>query len=172
MAKRSDLGGEVVKVLDETPAAKRRRELHQARRAEALTLLLAGLSYEQIGERLGITKQGAIDMIGRSLDVAESRQVDEMRALENARLDRAQAAIWTKVLNGDTKAIDAFLKISQRRARLNGMDAPTKINLKVSVQAEMEAALNELENVVLGDVISSRTERIGDGDSDDDPRDP
>jgi transposase len=156
--RRSELGDEVVKVIDETPAAKRRRELHQARRAEALTLLLAGMSFEQVGDRLGITKQAARDMVHRSLDVAESRAVDEMRELENARLDRAQTAIWTKVLNGDLKALDAFLKISQRRARLNGLDAPTKIDLKIGIRAEMEAALSELENVVLGEVISRSDE--------------
>jgi hypothetical protein len=97
-------------------------------------------------------------MVHRSLDVAESRAVDEMRELENARLDRAQTAIWTKVLNGDLKALDAFLKISQRRARLNGLDAPTKIDLKIGIRAEMEAALSELENVVLGEVISRSDE--------------
>lgn len=164
MAKRSDLGDEVVKVLDETPAAKRRKELHQARRAEALTLLLAGLSYEQIGERLGISKSGAIDMIGRSLDTAESRAVDEMRALENARLDRAQAAIWSKVLNGDEKAIATFLQISKRRSALNGLDAPTKIQLKVSVRHEMEQALNELEQVVLRGQVLSKVDEVIDRD--------
>jgi transposase len=167
MARRSDLGDEVVKVMDETPAAKRRRETHQARRAEALSLVLAGLSYEAVGERLGISKSAAIDMVGRSLDIAETRAVDEMRAVENARLDRAQAAIWTKVLNGDEKAIATFISISQRRSRLNGLDAPTRINLKVSVQAEMEAALNELEAVVLkGEVISRHDETDAERDSD------
>jgi len=96
-----------------------------------------------------------VDMIHRTLDMAEQRGVDELRSVENARLDRAQAAIWTAVLQGDLKAIDTFLKISARRARLNGLDAPTQINLKVSVRAEMEAALNELEQVVLrGELVA------------------
>lgn len=155
MARRSDLGVEVATVLEESPAAKRRTEQQQARRAEAMTYLLAGMSYEQIGERLGISKAGAVDMIHRTLDMAEQRGVDELRSVENARLDRAQAAIWTAVLQGDLKAIDTFLKISARRARLNGLDAPTQINLKVSVRAEMEAALNELEQVVLrGELVA------------------
>jgi len=46
-----------------------------------------------------------------------------MRALENALLDPAQAAIWSNVQAGDYRAVMVFLQISQRRAPLNGLDA-------------------------------------------------
>jgi hypothetical protein len=48
-----------------------------------------------------------------------------------------------------------FLRLSARRARLYGMDAPTQIALSVNIKAEMEAALDDLERVVLGEVIRS-----------------
>lgn len=153
MAKRGDLPGEVVRITDETPASKKRRELHQARRTEALALILAGLSYEQVAERLDISMRGVYDMVNRTLHNAENRVVEEMRNVENARLDRVQAAIWPKALKGDIKAVDAYLKISARRAKMNGLDAPTKVNLSLNVRTEMEQALNELEQVVLGEVL-------------------
>jgi hypothetical protein len=74
-----------------------------------------------------------------------------MRALENARLDRAQTAIWSKVIAGDLASIDVFLRISQRRAKMNGLDEPTRVNLSINVRQEMEQALNQLESVVLGE---------------------
>lgn len=90
----------------------------------------------------------------RHLDRAEVWSAAELQRVENARLDRAQAAIWAKVVGGDITAVHAFLRISERRARLNGLDAPTTVNLDRGVRVEMEAALAELETV-LGEVIAS-----------------
>lgn len=131
-----------------------RRKRAQARRVEALALRLAGLSYEQIGDRLDISPEGALDLVRRTLTRAENLAVEQMREMEGARLDRAQAAIWTRVLEGDIKAVDSFLRISHRRANLFGLDAPTKIDLSVTVRQEMEQALAELNRVVLlGEVV-------------------
>lgn len=163
MAEQSDLVGEVGEVVREHASrppkqepvslASARRDRDKARRTEALAMRMAGLSHDQIGERLGISTDGARDMINRTLARAESRVVEAEREIENARLDRAQAAIWSRVLDGDLKAIDSFLRLSQRRAKMNGLDAPTKIDLSVGVRQEMEQALSELHRVVLGEVI-------------------
>ena len=176
MAKPSDLLGEIAEVVSNSAGPDRdaelpnldgaRRSRQAARRAEALAYKLAGLPNAQIAERMGVSESGVIDLINRTLERATNKAAEEMRDIENARLDRAQAAIWTKVLAGDTKAVDTFLRISQRRARLNGLDAPTSINLSVSVRQEMEAALATLENVVLGQVISSSTDEEHDRDRD------
>lgn len=131
-----------------------RRLEDRARRVEALSLRLAGFSLEQIAERMDLSISGVRDLVNRTLERAENTGVEEMRDIENARLDRAQAAIWDKVLRGEEKAVDTFLRISQRRARLNGLDMPTKVDLTMSIKQEMEQALARLENVVLGEVIS------------------
>jgi len=68
-----------------------------------------------------------------------------MRALENARLDRAQAAIWSNVLAGDYRAVMVFLQISQRRAKLNGLDSPAPVVLSSNVRGDMERALADLQ---------------------------
>lgn len=152
MARRNDLIREVAKAASESDEVGRvRRERQQARRAEALSLRLAGLSYDQIGERLKIDGAGARDLIVRTLRQAESRGVEQLRELENARLDRAQAAIWAQVLQGDIKAVQTFISISARRAKMNGLDEATKVSLSVAVRTEMEMALVQLENMVLGD---------------------
>jgi len=145
---------------DEKPSSlqARRTAQERARRIEAVSLRMAGLTFDQIGERLGISNTGAQDMVLRSFSRAENLAVDQMRELEGARLDRAQAAIWSKVLEGDVKAVDTFLRISQRRARLFGMDAPTAINVNVGVRQEMEQALDNLQQVVLGKVVDSHYE--------------
>lgn len=131
-----------------------RRKKKEARRIEAMSLTIAGLSPEQIGQRLGISAAGVRSLVDRTLERATNRNVDALREIENQRLDRAQAAIWTKVLEGNLKAIDTYLRISARRARINGLDAPTNINLSIGIKQEMEAALDELHQVVMGEVIT------------------
>ena len=125
---------------------------------QATMLRLAGLTYAQIGEQLGgVSDDTARLAVKRHLDRAEVWSAAELRKVENARLDRAQAAIWTKVLNGDLAAVHAFLRLSERRSRLNGLDAPTSITLNRDVREEMERAFAELETVI-GQVIAASDE--------------
>src|SRR5215203_3816938 len=104
-----------------------RRARQRDRRVEALSLKLAGVSTAQIAQRMGIKPDTVRHLINRTLQTAENRAAEEMREMENARLDRAQAAIWSQVLTGDYRAVTVFLQISQRRARLNGLDAPAPV---------------------------------------------
>lgn len=160
----SDYTGEVLEVLDgglepvdndgagqPVSIALRRRMEAKAKRQQALSFLMAGFSYEQIADRMDIPENTVKDLIAKILSRVVNENADEMRALENARLDRAQTAIWTQVLTGDLKAIDMFLRISQRRAKMNGLDEPTQVNLSINVRQEMEQALVALETVVMGE---------------------
>lgn len=121
---------------------------HQAKRLEAVTLRLAGLTFEQIADRMGISPSWATQLVEMTLTTSINRQVSQMRALENQRLDRAQAAIWPKVLEGNFRAVDTFLRLSGRRAKMNGLDAPTAISVSVTMRQEMDTALNQLESLV------------------------
>lgn len=123
-------------------------------------MMLAGLTYEQIAAELKVSVSGAKDIVRRTLARAEQRNVEEMRTLENERLDRAQAAIWAQVLRGDLKAVDSFLKISAQRARLNNLNAPLKVELALKVQQEMHQALNQLENIVKSEVVREELREI------------
>ena len=144
--------------------ARRKRDTN--RRAEAMSALMAGVSYEMIAERMGISPTEVTAIITRALREKPATGVDLLRDVENARLDRAQSAIWTKVLAGDYRAIQTFLSISQRRAKLNGLDAPLQIEMSHHVKMEMQQALSELQNIVLGEVISDDSYPFSDADED------
>jgi hypothetical protein len=107
---------------------------------------------------MGIKPDTVRHLINRTLQTAENRAAEEMRELENARLDRAQAAIWAQVLAGDYRAVMVFLQISQRRARLNGLDAAASLVISPNVRGEMERALADLKNLVLAGEIESATD--------------
>lgn len=99
-----------------------------ARRNQAVTYRLAGMTYEKIAETLGYYDGGAArNVVMRALEHVEAESVRDLRSVENARLDRAQAAIWPRVLQGENSAVGLYLRISERRARLNGLDAPVQV---------------------------------------------
>lgn len=148
MAKPDDQLAAVVEAASAGVVASAKQK-EAARRAEALSLRLAGLSYEAIGDRLGISGQAAAQMIERAFDRAERQGVAQLRAEENARLDRAQMAIWGDVIKGDLKAIGTFLAISAARSKINGLYAPTQVQMSVSIRQDMEEALASLEELVL-----------------------
>jgi transposase len=135
-----------------------RRKKQRARRIEAMSLKLAGVSTAQIAERMGIKPDTVRKLISRTLQTAENRAVEEMRQLENARLDRAQAAIWSQVLAGDYGAVVVFLQISQRRAKLNGLDSPASAVISHNVRGDMERALADLQQLVLAGEVESATD--------------
>jgi transposase len=66
-----------------------RKKRQRARRIEAMSLKLAGVSTAQIVERMGIRPDTVRKLINRTLATAENVAVEEMRELENSPLDRA-----------------------------------------------------------------------------------
>ena len=84
-----------------------------------------GVPFYSIGEKLDISESQARADYKAARDEIQSQTqetIEEMRALENERLDMQEAAIVTQVLKGDVVAGALRLKISERRAKLNGLD--------------------------------------------------
>jgi|DewCreStandDraft_4_1066084.scaffolds.fasta_scaffold92307_1 hypothetical protein len=99
--------------------------------AQALRMRQAGASYSDIARVLGYKgASGAYNAIQSALRKTLQEPAEELRILELSRLDEALKAIWTDVKKGSLFAIDRFLKISERRSRLLGLDAKTEISLQ------------------------------------------
>ena len=94
----------------------------ETRRAEALGYRRAGLSYRQIGERMRLSHTQAHTLVMQALDRIVHEEATALRDLEASRLDTMQAAVWTRAISGDYRAIDTVLRISARRSRLLGLD--------------------------------------------------
>jgi len=112
------------------------------RRAFVLQLRKAGVTYPNIA-RAAIEKFG-VDRLPRGWDERYAykdvkRELDKIRveisesasnvlALELQRLDALLKALWAEAArkNPDHSAVDRVLKIMERRAKLLGLDAPSK----------------------------------------------
>lgn len=93
------------------------------RRAQVVELdTTTDLTHEEIAARVGYAHRGNVSRaLWQALDERTVEAVDELRALELYRLDRLQQALWEDAVSGDVGAIDAVLKIIDRRIKLLGL---------------------------------------------------
>ncbi|MEN6535335.1 MAG: hypothetical protein ABFD89_16845 [Bryobacteraceae bacterium] len=122
----------------------------RARRREnvVLDLRMAGKTYRRIATELGISPAGAFKVLDRAL--ARLRQqtsevAERLLQIELERLDALQLAQWDKATDGDLRAVDAVLRIMERRARLLGLDAPVENRLDVDFpRGDIDAEIEQL----------------------------
>lgn len=118
----------------------------EERRSKAWDLRVRGKSYRAIADALDVSTRTAFNDIAAVLErtKAENNETAEShKALSLSRLDRAlgiveqalDAEVFDESGNADNelklKALDRMLKIEERRAKLLGLDAPTKVEAKV-----------------------------------------
>jgi hypothetical protein len=96
----------------------------QMRAHKLLQKRLRGMSLFDIGqeETPSCSPQNIAQPIHEALANLPEQSLDHIRALEAARLDAMQAALWPQAELGDIAAIDRVLAIMKRRAALLGLD--------------------------------------------------
>jgi len=103
------------------------------RERRVLELRRGGLTFDLIAKQLNYSHaSGAHKAYVNACKRIIVSDVMEIRNVEMERLDIAQSAIWNNVLRGDIPAVNTLLKIMERRARLLGLDSPTKAQIEVT----------------------------------------
>lgn len=116
------------------PASRAKQAETSGRRAKLIRLRRSGVRFDdQLILDLGYSSSGAArkDLI-RALEQnrdEEAAEVSVYRQQENERYDVMLRAIWAEVESGDLRSIETALKISDRRSKLNGWDAPVRTEL-------------------------------------------
>jgi len=119
------------------------------REALAVDLRAEGLTYREVGERLGITRQMATRVVKRGLATLVRERGAEMLALDNERVDMVWRAMWPHARAGSAPHAMVCLKALERRARLFGLDAPTRAHITAHITPEETAALDaEIEELL------------------------
>lgn len=112
--------------------------------AELMRLRMMGMSYAQIAVQAGYADgSGARNALLRALDRHEAENATQLRTVENLRLDADERVLRSII--GDTnqkipdrlKAIDSRTRLSARRSRLNGLDAPVQVQLDIDAAREL-----------------------------------
>ncbi len=138
------------------PASKAQRTKTAERRAQAVQLRIAGASWETIARQCGYASRGAANTdVTRAMEAATAeatRNADVLRQLELTRLDRLQRAVWAEAIKGDGDAIRTVLGIIDRRCKLLGLSAPSKVEVVTLGAIEAEIQRLEEEQAGLGDL--------------------
>ncbi len=104
-------------------------------RNRILTLIRNGASAEQTAELLqadgiDITQEGVKSFVKRYLNkihTEDALTIEELRVLENERLDRLWSQLAAAARNADgtpnLKVIDRMTRLSERRSKMNGFEA-------------------------------------------------
>lgn len=123
------------------------------RRAQAIALRQAGLTYQIIAERLGYkTPAAAAQDVQRAMRGLVDQPAKELRDLEASRLDALQVSLWTQARRGDLGAVDRVLRIMRQRAELLGLNAPTRheVDATATFDAEIERLIAILTDAKAG----------------------
>ena len=127
---------------------------------KALELRKEGHSYESISEQLGYsTRSASYKAVMRRLRDMDRPAVSMLRELEVQRLDAMLYAVWNDVLQGDAGAVSTALKISERRSRLLGLDAPHTVEARTRIDVLSW-------NQAIRDFVDIHKEVFGDGRDD------
>lgn len=114
------------------------------RQHRALELRLGGMQYAAIAEALDYAdKSGPYRAVASLLDRQESESAAEHRRIEDMRLDALLAKYWPAAMAGDLKAAEFVGKLHDRRVKLHGLSAPTKVLVGGLSQEEFETNVDE-----------------------------
>jgi len=122
-------------------------QAREYRRTQVEYLLIAGVPFRQIAERLGVNKNTVLadsKAVRAGWARARVEAYDRYAAEELVRLAALQRAVWIDAMAGNIKAVHIALRISDQRCRLLGLYAP----LHVDVQDERLQSKPEFDREV------------------------
>lgn len=106
------------------------------RRVRACEMRRQGMSYEQIARAMGITQPAAWRLVKRALDRMQVESADAVIKIESTRIDHAIQRIQQGIDDGDPAAIGALVKLMDRRAKMLGLDAAQRIEMRSTDAAD------------------------------------
>lgn len=114
------------------------RKRQAERRAQVMRLRLAGLPFDQIGAQLDppVSMQRAYQLYRDALARVVREPTEDVLTADLERLDLLWRAMLTRAAAGSARHAEIALRVLERRARMLGLDAPTKTEAKVTFTAE------------------------------------
>lgn len=102
------------------------------RKLRAVDLKVENKSYAEIGDDLGISRQAAHKLVMSAIQEEKeelSEKTEHLIVLSNKRLLRLMAKYFPEAEKGDLGAFNAQMKLEERFAKLNGLDAAARTEI-------------------------------------------
>lgn len=94
----------------------------------ALEARAAGFEYYQIADKMDISVKAAEALVKRGLKATLREPADDVRKLELKRLDMLMQVFFDQAMKGHGPSVDRVLVMMERRARIEGIDAPLELD--------------------------------------------
>jgi hypothetical protein len=136
------------------PRAVKTRQQQQ----QALELRKGGATYLEIGAALGVTRQRAYTVVMAAVDelgTITREGAAQVKQMELERLNSMHMSLWPQRKN--PRVVDSLLRIQERRARLLGLDAPTRTALTDADGGPVQFVLKSILDVDERPVIQAQT---------------
>lgn len=118
-----------------------------------LEMRAKGFTLQQIAdEHFSGHRSNAHRSISRILDEYPAEAVQQLRTVENYRLDQLQSGHWLAAVTGDVDAGKFVLAVMARRAALNGLDArpdQTTGNVTVVVDSALQTGVMREPEIIV-----------------------
>lgn len=124
------------------------------RRAEAVKLRHQGHTLREIATQLGVSPATVHGDIQQALADVPAEGVQELRALWHERLEAATTVLMPQVREGNLEAVDRLIRLSQRAAQLQGLDAPTQMEWNTGADLDIDGAVQALVTAAQGGKIT------------------
>lgn len=98
----------------------------QERIKEAMEYRLIDYTYEEIGEQMGCDPTTALRYVEEGMLQIIQEPAEKVRDMELMRLRKLFAAYFPNAASQDLAALNAVLRIMERRSRYMGLDMPVK----------------------------------------------
>lgn len=118
-----------VKLKHNSEYRKKQRFDTQQRRLQITTMRRSGMTYQAIGDALGISRAAAHKHVKQIVAEAIKKtdeNVEFLRHIHRERLERLLLSAWPGALKGDAKKFDQALKLLDAEARFDGLNLPEK----------------------------------------------
>lgn len=109
-------------------------------------LRLTGMSIVAISKATGIARSTVHDRIQSEISARVLPLADEVRKMELDRLDRWLAKLDAQIAKDQSVArnVEVAVRVSERRAKLLGLDAPERVEATITEVTQEDIALAEL----------------------------
>ena len=131
-----------------TPQRDAKASPRVSRRKLILDRVVAGQSPEKIAEEFQLSPKKAEKLVGAALKAQDVRPATEFAKLQLARLERALSALSQKLVEGDSKAIDTYLRVLDRAQRSYDFLQRTGV-VHRDMAAEARSAVKKVEHFLL-----------------------
>lgn len=115
--------------------------------SKALRLRLKGQSLRAISAQLGVSHQQIARDIEKAIEANRAESLDSIShaiTSELSRLDFCLERLGPAIDRGCHKGINTAIKISERRCKLLGLDAPIQLRVEALVNKELEQFISAL----------------------------